>query len=215
MQVCHMTPAETSLERHTPVEPMATAPVFEIAAGTSSIATIASFNGVDGANPYGGVTLDTNGNLFGTTSAGGTANVGAVFEIVAGTSAIITVASFNVADGANPYAGVTLDSSGNLFGTANQGGTGDEGIVYEILHGAGAIRAPASFNSVNGAYPYGSVTLDASGNLFGTDQGDDYGFLGLGSVFEIICGTSTINTILPFASLGFFGWRGSLRRPDR
>ena len=49
----------------------------------------------NGANPFAGVTLDTNGNLFGTTLDGGPNNDGTVFEIVHGSAVIINLASFN------------------------------------------------------------------------------------------------------------------------
>jgi uncharacterized repeat protein (TIGR03803 family) len=55
--------------------------VFEIAKGSSTIATVASFNGTNGAGPESAVTFDAGGNLWGTTSQGGTANAGTVWEL--------------------------------------------------------------------------------------------------------------------------------------
>ncbi|HZK82449.1 MAG TPA: choice-of-anchor tandem repeat GloVer-containing protein, partial [Humisphaera sp.] len=170
--------------------------VFEIVAGTSAITTIASFNTANGAYPYAGLTLNTAGALFGTTEAGGSAGDGTVFEIVPGASAIATLASFNGANGSNPYAGVTLDSSGNLFGTAEAGGSGGDGTVFEIVQGTSGIVTVASFNNGNGSNPQAPVTLDSSGNLFGTTfAGGQYND---GAVFEISHGTTTITTLFSF-----------------
>ena len=47
----------------------------------AQLTTLFSFNGSNGANPYAGLTVDANGNLFGTTFNGGANNDGTVFEI--------------------------------------------------------------------------------------------------------------------------------------
>ncbi len=66
----------------------------------------------------------------GTTYLGGTANLGVVFKLHAGTYQ--TLHSFQGgSDGANPYAGVTLDSSGNVYGTTYLGGAANAGTVYK------------------------------------------------------------------------------------
>jgi uncharacterized repeat protein (TIGR03803 family) len=56
---------------------------------------------------------------------------------------ITTLASFSVPDGANPYAGVIEDSSGNLFGTTEDGGAYNDGTVFEVAAGSGAVGASA------------------------------------------------------------------------
>ena len=69
--------------------------VFEVAAGSGTITTLASFNGTNGGSPYAGLVEDSSGNLFGTTTLGGANNDGTVFEIAAGSGTITTLASFN------------------------------------------------------------------------------------------------------------------------
>ena len=162
--------------------------------------TLVSFNGPNGAYPsFGRLTVNANGDLFGTTQEGGANNKGMVFEIQnTGTvaapvyaSAPTTLVSFNGYDGANPYAGLIADASGDLFGTTEAGGTYGYGTVFEIQN-TGAVAAPVyasapitlvSFNSSNGANPYAGLTADANGDLFGTTEaGGTYGY---GTVFEI------------------------------
>jgi uncharacterized repeat protein (TIGR03803 family) len=72
--------------------------VYEVAAGSGTITTLAAFNGPNGANPFGGLVADSSGNLYGTTNGGGNNSEGIVFEVtgsgyVTGGSQAITVAA--------------------------------------------------------------------------------------------------------------------------
>jgi len=105
-------------------------------------------------------------------------------------------------DGEYPGAGLILDSSGNLYGTTFEGGTGGYGgygTVFELLPGAGGTwteKVLHSFNDIHnsseGFYPWGSLVLDATGNLFGTtarggaDRSSNCFYsAGCGTVFEL------------------------------
>lgn len=99
--------------------------------------TLYSFNGTqeDGSFPYAGVVLDAAGNIYGTTLAGGLDQRGAVFELVPVTAneyKETLLWGFNITDGATPYAGLILDSSGNLYGTTGFGGSDSVGAVFEL-----------------------------------------------------------------------------------
>jgi len=172
--------------------------VFEIAQGSGIVTRLASFIGANGQSPWGGVVLDSAGNLFGTTNGGGVGSSdGTVFEVAHGSSAITALASFNNATGENPQAGVVLDSSGDIFGTTSGGGANGYGTVFEIAHASGTITTLASFNGTNGQYPNNAgVVLDSSGNLFGTTTGggDSSG----GTVFEIANGSYAITKLASF-----------------
>ncbi len=170
--------------------------VFELAAGSGTITTLASFNGANGAGPSAGVVRDPQGNLFGTTGFGGAKNDGTVFELAAGSGTITTLASFNGANGAFPQAGLVRDPQGNLFGTTAVGGASNQGTVFELAAGSGTITTLASFNIANGAYPTGGLVRDPRGNLFGTTESG--GANGLGTVFELAAGSGTITTLATF-----------------
>ncbi len=73
--------------------------VFELAAGSNTIIKLATFNGQNGSGPCSSLTIDGNGNLYGMTRAGGSAGLGTVYEISAGSSAITTLASFTSSNG--------------------------------------------------------------------------------------------------------------------
>jgi uncharacterized repeat protein (TIGR03803 family) len=147
--------------------------VFEVRKGTSTITTLATFDDTtNGNSPNGRLLVDSSGNLFGTTAGGpGQNGNGTVFEIMAGSGMITTLATFNGTNGAYPLAGLVEDSHGNLFGTTSHGGGMDFGTVFEIVAGSGTITTLASFDGSNGAYPWGGLLLDSGGALFGTTSG--------------------------------------------
>jgi uncharacterized repeat protein (TIGR03803 family) len=170
--------------------------VFEVQRGTGTIITLASFNGSNGANPYGSLAEDNNGNCFGTTGSGGANNYGVVFEVPKGSGAVTVLASFNGTNGVSPLGGLVEDGSGNLFGTTSGGGPSGKGTVFEMLKGSGTITTLATFNGSNGQFPYGTLVLDSSGNLFGTTS--QLANASGGSVFEVVNGSSTITTLATF-----------------
>ncbi len=164
-----------------------------------SITTVASFF-TPGAAPYASLVEDSSGNLFGTTSTGGTSGGnGTVFEVPYSNSShsygsLAVLASFNGTNGAYPHAGLFEDSGGNLFGTTEYGGSSADGTVFELLYNSakqsyGSLTTLANFNSTNGSNPIGGLTEDGSGNLFGTTEYG--GSFGKGIVFEIPYNSST------------------------
>ena len=151
-----------------------TGTVFEIAktsSGYSAPITLASFDGANGAYPSGGLISDPAGDLFGMTNEGGANNNGTVFEVAktsSGYGAPITLASFDVANGAYPSGGLTIDAAGDLFGTTSEGGANNNGTVFEIAKTSSGYSASITLASSNGVFsPLGGLISDAAGNLFG------------------------------------------------
>jgi uncharacterized repeat protein (TIGR03803 family) len=127
----------------------------------------------DGNHPEAGLVADSNGALYGTTFQGGNANLGSVFQLVQqnGVWVEIPLHDFTCCtDGENPY-GVILDKKGNLFGVAYEGQNGC-GAVYEVSpagNGQWTETVLHSFTElVDGCAPFGSLTTDKSGALYGT-----------------------------------------------
>jgi uncharacterized repeat protein (TIGR03803 family) len=187
--------------------------IYEVAKGSSTIKTVVSFDGTDGAYPWSGLTFDSSGDIFGVTGGGGPDGDGTVFEILKGTSTVNTLASFNGSNGNFPRGPVVLDSSGDLFGAAYQGGADSDGCVFEVVKGSGAITVLASFTGANGEDPTGGVVIDGSGNLFGTAY---YGGAdGYGDIWELVDGSGTIMPLASFTGLDSGedgGYPGSLVR---
>lgn len=162
--------------------------------GTETV--LYSFTGTSGSEPLGGVYLDKHGNLYGATYFGGTSNKGAVFEYAAdGTES--TLYSFTGGnDGGEPYyAGAIADKKGNVYGTAEIGGTANDGVVYEVAPD-GTETVLWSFTGGNdGSYPAMTLIRDKAGDLFGTTE--DGGANGDGTIFEIPAG-GTLTTLHSF-----------------
>ncbi|HUB27997.1 MAG TPA: choice-of-anchor tandem repeat GloVer-containing protein, partial [Tepidisphaeraceae bacterium] len=171
--------------------------VFEVANGTTTISTIASFDGTDGQKPEDGVVIDSSGDLFGTTNTGGASGDGTVFEIASGSNTITTLASFDGTNGANPDTGLIRDSSGDLFGTTAAGGASSDGTVFEIVNGSNAITTLASFDGADGSSPQGSLAVDSSGDLFGTTSTG--GTANDGVVWELPTGASSLVPLASFS----------------
>jgi uncharacterized repeat protein (TIGR03803 family) len=106
--------------------------IFEVAASGEEIVLHSFTNSPnDGANPYSGLIMDSDGNLYGTTITGGAYGSGTAFEITP-SGEESWVYSFQSASGVNPYAGLTTGKKGNLYGTTESGGAHDYGTVFEL-----------------------------------------------------------------------------------
>jgi uncharacterized repeat protein (TIGR03803 family) len=175
--------------------------VFELAKGSGTITTLASFDGTNGKSPRDAPIRDSSGNLYGTTFGGGDSNNGTVFELANGSGTITTLASFDSTTGRAPNAGLVMDSSGNLYGTTNNGGAYDKGTLFELVNGIGPIITLGTFNGDNGSLPldFGALAMDSGGNLYGTTVGG--GLYNSGTVFEFSTGSSFAVSGLPASAV--------------
>ena len=113
-------------------------------------------NGTDGTVPKGGVIFDGAGNLYGTTTQGGTYTLGTLFELTpagGGTWTEQVLHNFgNGTDGAMPYSTLIFDTDGNLYGTTYQGGSYGGGTVFRLnAQGESLLQ---SFSGADGANPH-------------------------------------------------------------
>jgi uncharacterized repeat protein (TIGR03803 family) len=103
-----------------------------------TISEIWKFTGPNGMEPYAGLVFDTDGNLYGTSSAGGASLIGGtVFEIPKKKQARKVLYSFcplggRCTDGFSPYGGVIFDTKGNLYGTTLLGGAYGYGTIFKL-----------------------------------------------------------------------------------
>ena len=162
--------------------------------------------GVDGALPYAGLTLDANGNLFGTTYVGGSNNKGVVFEISSSGSETILHNFIGGNDGANPYSPLIRDAQGNLYGTTGRGGSTGNGTIFKVTT-AGVETVLHSFATQEGSFLTGGLLRDTSGNLYGTAQKGGAGTGG--TVFELTkAGTLIVLHSFDTRSDGQYPWSG-------
>jgi uncharacterized repeat protein (TIGR03803 family) len=175
--------------------------VFELspAKGADKEKVLYSFGATsnDGTQPYAGVTFDREGNIYGTTALGGE-GYGTVFELTPSTSGWTEqiIHTFgNVSDGGTPYAGLSFDTQGNLFGATTQGPGSGGGTFFELTPSSGSW----SFNTIYSLSGWGisgefrTAYLDPSGNIFGTTHCD--GQYSSGSVYELQRSGSTYNYV--------------------
>jgi uncharacterized repeat protein (TIGR03803 family) len=131
-----------------------------------------------------GLGVDQNGNLF-SASGPGTYNDGAIVEVSNYNALPSVVHSFNGStEGYGCYYGLTLDSSGNIYGTLEFGGPGGGGGVFELSgQNHQTFTLLAAFSSTTPYDPQGDLILDADGNLWGTTRGG--GLYGYGTIYEL------------------------------
>src|SRR3569833_2958425 len=160
--------------------------VFKLTPGGGGYteAILTSFaGGSDGANPVTGLAMDNTGNLNGTTLYGGSGGssygYGSVFELASngsgGYTELILYRFTGGTDGANPFASLIMDSSGNLYGTTESGGdTQNDGNVFKLTpYGSGSYTESVLYTFTgggDGANPLAPLIMDTAGNLFGTTQ---------------------------------------------
>jgi len=164
----------------------------------------------DGRGPWAGLTQGTNGRLYGTTPYGGASNAcsegcGTVFEITA-QGALTTLHSFDMADGEQPFAGLTLATDGNFYGTTEFGGGHNGrgcivgcGTGFEITPD-GTLTTLYSFcgqggkGCTDGSVPYGGLIQATDGNFYGTT--DEGGAFEDGTVFSLSTGLGPFATFV-------------------
>jgi uncharacterized repeat protein (TIGR03803 family) len=116
--------------------------IYELPAGSDTIVTLASFTGANGGSPQAGLLMDAAGDLFGTCFNGGADDDGTVFELPAGSSTILTLATFDGGNGEFPYSSLVADSAGDLYGTTLDGGTDNDGEIFKITDSGFVLAVP-------------------------------------------------------------------------
>ena len=139
---------------------------------------------LDGKEPYYPLVFDSQGNLYGTTLSGGSSNGGVVYELSpppGGNGPWTETVLYNIClvtcpDGEQFIGGLAIDSHGNLYGAAEQGGSNhNTGLIFELSPGGGGswtytvlYNFCSLTNCADGSSPQGGLIFDAHGNLYGT-----------------------------------------------
>jgi len=166
--------------------------VYRLQPGSSgwTQSVLHSFQGTgDGSTPASGIVLDQSGNVYGATETAGAAGGGTAFELSSlspGLWNINTLFGFRGAGFGGSHRTLTMDSAGNLYGTTAADGAHQRGSVFKLTHSNGTWTYTSLHDFTggsDGAYPYGALSIDALGNIYGTASAG--GTSGYGVVFQI------------------------------
>jgi uncharacterized repeat protein (TIGR03803 family) len=174
---------------------MSTQGVFTTLYGFSNTST-------EGCGPIDGLVQTPNGDIYGTTVGGGTANDGTIFKMTA-ENTLTSLYSFciesNCADGSEPDAGMILGTDGNFYGTTVYGGANNQGEIFQITP-EGAFKVLYSFCSeagcADGRSSYSRLIQATDGNFYGATSDDGGGNNG-GTFFKLSMGLAPFVGTIP------------------
>ena len=178
--------------------------IFTVNPVTGALRQVLYFSGTTGAAkgsaPSAELTSDGRGFLWGTTSTGGTDDLGTVFKINSTTKAHMLIAEFTGATGRNPLGRLVDDGVGNLWGTTSEGGTGFKGTVFKINQTTGSLTTVVHFTGAGGVFrgdgPSVGLVSDGSGFLWGTTY--EGGTTNQGTIFKIAAATGAFSSVISF-----------------
>jgi uncharacterized repeat protein (TIGR03803 family) len=174
--------------------------VFKV--DTSGVETVLHnfTGGADGLIPAGGLTLDSAGNLYGTTGQGGAYNDGVIYKIdTAGKETILHTFTGGVDDGKYPsYTTVVFGPGGFLYGVTQEGGSADEGILYR-LNKSGKITILHNFTggTADGCNVQGVPFVAKNGIFYGVTS--SCGTSGFGTVWKVVTRTGQETVLHSFS----------------
>jgi uncharacterized repeat protein (TIGR03803 family) len=159
------------------------------------------FNDTDGAYPFGGLILGTDGNFYGQTDLGGASAYGAFGTVYKMTPSgkVTTLHSFEQTDGDNPISNLVQGTDGNFYGTAQYGGMHGGGTAFEITP-RGKLTTLQNFDGPDGADLYAGLIQGTNGKFYGATFGGGSSTAcnyGCGTVFSLSVGLGPFVETLP------------------
>lgn len=139
--------------------------IYKYDLNTNLLTILHQFNGLDGLNPESGMIKASNGLFYGVTNGGGAANWGVIYSFNPITNVFSLVHTF-YNEGCT---GKLVEySPGMLYGVGNLGGLYTEGQIFNFNINTNTYTRLYSFNTTNGARPFGPLCIGSSGLLYGT-----------------------------------------------
>jgi len=174
---------------------------------SGALTSLHSFDGMDGEYPQSGVIQGTDGNLYGTTQAGGIGTsctgqipgCGTIFKITP-SGTFTSLHSFQRTDGAIPARKLVQGTDGNFYGGTGTGGANGDGTVFKITP-SGTLTTLHNFDGTDGEGVSVALVLGTDGNFYGVTVGG--GAYGNGTVFKVTP-SGTLTTLHSFCAAGGF-----------
>lgn len=188
--------------------------ILQIVPGVSAT-VLHTFDGADGSDVVGTLTLGSDGLLYGTAAQGGANFGGALFRISTG-GQFTKLHDFTFgSDGGTP-AGALVEANGVFYGTAFGGGATGRGVVYTYTPASSTFQTLAAADGIHIYNPWGGLTLSSNGFLYGTSNrgataaGDLYQVSTSGSVSVVSAlaspdGAFLVNGLMQGTDGNFYG----------
>ncbi|MFZ6001282.1 MAG: choice-of-anchor tandem repeat GloVer-containing protein, partial [Bacteroidota bacterium] len=162
-----------------------------------SLPLVTGFGDGGGDTPLGGLVLTPSGKMYGTMSAGGPSNGGAIYEFDPIAFKVTKLATMSTQTGLNP-SGELLFHNGRLYGSARTGGIDNAGTVFSFDPPTNLIEKVVDFGGTLGIRPNGTLIAGPNGHLYGTTRYGGYEFSGV--VFEVDEQAKAFVTNMSFSS---------------
>jgi len=168
---------------------------FQFSPKTKKVKIIHNFDSTTGYSPQGPLMQGVDGKLYGTTSTGGSASGGVVFQMSTGGTykVLFNFSTTNEANGASPFAGVVQGSDGFLYGVTSVGGANGLGLLFKLSTSGTGFTDLHDFATATGDTPYATPLLHTNGKIYGlTSHGGSH--VVYGTIYSMDAG------LKPFAS---------------
>lgn len=192
--------------------------IFQFNYATNVLTGLASFDGINGDEPYAALTPAGGGLYYGTTIKGGPNNLGTIFQFNSNDNTIILKYAFDSSGGASPLSTLIPAGGGIYYGTANDGGLYGKGGIFEFNSNTGAATLLDSLNSTTGYDTFAAPVSAGNGMYYGTTikggangLGAIYGFnsntgkVSLKASFDGSNGTRAVDMLVAAGSGIFYG----------
>ncbi len=139
--------------------------IFSFNPSSSAYTKLKDFDGINGASPRGNLIQASDGKLYGTTSVGGSSDVGVIFRFDPSSSTYTKLKDFNDSDGESPFGNLMQASDGKVYGVTSGGGISGYGVIFSFDLSSSAYTKLKDYTGANGAYPgIGSAFIEVKDN---------------------------------------------------
>ncbi|MBK9760687.1 MAG: hypothetical protein IPO90_12110 [Flavobacteriales bacterium] len=170
--------------------------IYSFNTANNAYTAVYDFTQATGRFPLGEMVLAPNGSLYGTTTAGGTNNLGVIFSYDPVTDTYTNRFNLTSVSGSSPFARMILGSNGLLYGTADQGGLSNAGTIFSFNTTTNALSVVYNLSDGGFSDPWAGVIEDPAGTLVGV--ANDGGTGNEGALFKVLLSSGVDTELVPF-----------------